>query len=176
MWQHKQDQRELKRVEGDIIKNQREVRKELRDYDVGKDVESLCLYQPVAIVQAVGFPPAETAAKWMVVHIGGCLSPPPPCFSFGSSVFLPLSLAWVVFGGVLLVAGVFTRLDTLRYGSLAVLLLAVGKVFLIDTANLDNLYRVLSFFGLGVTLIGLGYLYQRLVFKRPLTPNKPQAA
>jgi len=82
------------------------------------------------------------------------------------------SLAWVVFGGVLLVAGVFTRLDTLRYGSLAVLLLAVGKVFLIDTANLDNLYRVFSFFGLGVTLLGLGYLYQRLVFKRPEQPTK----
>ena len=76
------------------------------------------------------------------------------------------SLAWVLFGGVLLIAGVFTRIDTLRYGSLAVLLLAVGKVFLIDTANLDNLYRVFSFFGLGVTLIGLGYLYQSLAFKR----------
>ena len=76
------------------------------------------------------------------------------------------SLAWVLFGGVLLIAGVMTRLDTLRYGSLAILLLAVGKVFLIDTANLDNLYRVFSFFGLGVTLIALGYLYQRLVFKR----------
>lgn len=86
------------------------------------------------------------------------------------------SLAWVVFGGVLLVAGVFTRLDTLRYGSLAVLLLAVGKVFLIDTANLENLYRVFSFFGLGVTLIGLGYLYQRLVFKRPNPTHKAQAA
>jgi uncharacterized membrane protein len=86
------------------------------------------------------------------------------------------SLAWVVFGGVLLVAGVFTRLDTLRYGSLAVLLLAVGKVFLIDTANLEDLYRVFSFLGLGVTLIGLGYLYQRLVFKRPAAPTKAQAA
>lgn len=85
------------------------------------------------------------------------------------------SLAWVLFGGGLLIAGVFTRLDTLRYGSLAVLLLAVGKVFLIDTANLDNLYRVFSFFGLGVTLIALGYLYQRLVFKRPLAPNMAQA-
>lgn len=77
------------------------------------------------------------------------------------------SLAWVLYGGILLIAGVFTRLDTLRYGSLAVLIVAVGKVFLIDTASLDNLYRVFSFFGLGVTLIGLGYLYQRLVFKRP---------
>ena len=41
MWQHKQDQRELKRVEGDIIKNQREVRKEMRDYENGECVTSL---------------------------------------------------------------------------------------------------------------------------------------
>lgn len=32
MWQHKQEERELKRTEGDIIKNQRAVRHTLRDY------------------------------------------------------------------------------------------------------------------------------------------------
>ncbi|XP_076458862.1 uncharacterized protein LOC143292457 isoform X1 [Babylonia areolata] len=32
MWQHKQEERELKRVEGDIIKNQRAVRHTLRDF------------------------------------------------------------------------------------------------------------------------------------------------
>nr|KAI8765641.1 meiosis-specific nuclear structural protein 1-like isoform X2 [Biomphalaria glabrata] len=33
MWQHKQEERELKRIEGDIIKNQRLVRHTLRDYE-----------------------------------------------------------------------------------------------------------------------------------------------
>ena len=33
MWQHKQEERELKRVEGDIVKNQRAVRRTLRDYE-----------------------------------------------------------------------------------------------------------------------------------------------
>ncbi|KAH9495436.1 hypothetical protein Btru_015105 [Bulinus truncatus] len=33
MWQHKQEERELKRIEGDIIKNQRSVRHTLRDYE-----------------------------------------------------------------------------------------------------------------------------------------------
>ncbi|XP_067672325.1 trichohyalin-like [Haliotis asinina] len=33
MWQHKQEERELKRVEGDIIKNQRSVRHTLRDFE-----------------------------------------------------------------------------------------------------------------------------------------------
>ncbi|KAK2156985.1 hypothetical protein LSH36_201g04045 [Paralvinella palmiformis] len=36
MWQYKQQERELKRLEGDIIKNQREVRRSLRDYENGK--------------------------------------------------------------------------------------------------------------------------------------------
>ncbi|CAD5112862.1 DgyrCDS2074 [Dimorphilus gyrociliatus] len=34
MWQHKQEERELKRSEGDIIKNQRQVRKSLRDFEM----------------------------------------------------------------------------------------------------------------------------------------------
>ncbi|XP_013420487.1 myosin-11 [Lingula anatina] len=33
MWQHKQEERELKRVEGDIIKNQRSVRRSLKDFE-----------------------------------------------------------------------------------------------------------------------------------------------
>ena len=36
MWQHKQEERELKRSEGDIIKSQRSLRKMLRDYENGK--------------------------------------------------------------------------------------------------------------------------------------------
>ncbi|XP_074647251.1 uncharacterized protein LOC141903151 [Tubulanus polymorphus] len=32
MWKHKQEERELKRVEGDILKNQRMVRRSMRDY------------------------------------------------------------------------------------------------------------------------------------------------
>ena len=35
MWQHKQEERELKRTEGDIIKNQRAVRQTLRDFENG---------------------------------------------------------------------------------------------------------------------------------------------
>jgi uncharacterized membrane protein len=44
--------------------------------------------------------------------------------------------------------------------------LAVGKVFLVDTARLEGLYRVFSLLGLGVTLMLLAYLYQRFVFVR----------
>jgi uncharacterized membrane protein len=77
------------------------------------------------------------------------------------------SLVWILFATALLVAGIVTRGTVLRYGSAAVMLLAVGKVFLIDLAHLQDLYRVFSLFGLGVSLMLLAYLYQRFVFGSP---------
>ena len=79
----------------------------------------------------------------------------------------------MLFGGLLLVLGIVLKNTALRYASLAVMLLAVGKVFLFDTAHLEDLYRVLSFLGLGLTLIVLGYLYQRFVFARPEPKAEP---
>jgi len=74
------------------------------------------------------------------------------------------SLAWVLFGVALLVGGVVARRQSLRYASLAVMLLAVVKVFVFDASGLEDLWRVASFFGLGLSLIGLGYAYHRWVF------------
>jgi uncharacterized membrane protein len=75
------------------------------------------------------------------------------------------SVAWVLYGVALLLGGIVRRGRVLRYGSLAVMLLAVAKVFLYDTARLSDLYRVLSFLGLGASLLLLGYLYQHFVFR-----------
>ena len=44
MWQHKQEERELKRTEGDIIKNQRAVRQTLRDFENGRSIMKTCPY------------------------------------------------------------------------------------------------------------------------------------
>jgi uncharacterized membrane protein len=75
------------------------------------------------------------------------------------------SLVWVLFAIALLVTGIATRGTVVRYGSAAIMLIAIGKVFLVDTAQLEDLYRVLSLFGLGVTLMLLAWLYQRFVFR-----------
>ena len=77
------------------------------------------------------------------------------------------SLAWLAFSGVLLALGIFRKQSVLRYASLAVLLLTVLKVFIIDIGDLTGLLRVASFLGLGLTLVGIGYLYQRFVFRQP---------
>jgi uncharacterized membrane protein len=48
-----------------------------------------------------------------------------------------------------------------RIGSLVLMLLAVGKVFLLDAAGLEGLLRIASFLALGVSLIAIGWLYSR---------------
>ena len=76
------------------------------------------------------------------------------------------STVWLIFGLALLLAGTYRRDRALRLGSLAVLITTVGKVFLYDAGALGGLYRVLSFFGLGICLMGLSWFYTRFVFGR----------
>lgn len=75
------------------------------------------------------------------------------------------SAVWLLLGIALLVAGVWKKDKMIRYASLAIMILTVGKVFLHDASELEGLYRVFSFLGLGLSLLGLSYFYTRFVFK-----------
>jgi uncharacterized membrane protein len=48
-----------------------------------------------------------------------------------------------------------------RIASLALMLGAVGKVFLFDASGLEGVTRIASFLALGLSLIGIGWLYSR---------------
>ena len=73
------------------------------------------------------------------------------------------SAVWLLFALALLAAGITARVAQLRYASLAVLVLVVLKVFLVDLSDLEGLLRVASFLGLGLCLVGIGFIYQRFV-------------
>jgi uncharacterized membrane protein len=81
------------------------------------------------------------------------------------------SAAWLLFGIALLVAGILFRQTVLRAASGAVIAIVVLKVFLFDMSALTGVLRAASFLGLGLVLIVIGRLYQRL-----LTGSAPQAA
>jgi uncharacterized membrane protein len=74
------------------------------------------------------------------------------------------SLAWLTYAGALLALGIWRRSAALRWASMVLVLLTVAKLFLFDMSTLTGLYRVASFLGLGLSLVGIGYLYQRFVF------------
>jgi uncharacterized membrane protein len=71
--------------------------------------------------------------------------------------------AWLLYGIALMVRGILADDRLLRFAALGVVGLVCLKVFLVDMADLTGLWRVLSFLGLGLVLIGLGVLHRRFV-------------
>jgi uncharacterized membrane protein len=86
-----------------------------------------------------------------------------------------LSAVWLGFGVALLIAGLLLDSKPARLASAAVIVLTIAKVFLVDMADLTGIWRALSFIGLGLVLVGIGYLYQRLLFppRRPAQDASP---
>jgi uncharacterized membrane protein len=74
------------------------------------------------------------------------------------------STVWLVFGVVLLAVGFVLRSQPARFLALGVIALTIAKVFIIDTVSIGGIYRALSVIGLGVVLLGIGWLYQRLLY------------
>jgi uncharacterized membrane protein len=86
------------------------------------------------------------------------------------------SLVWLIYALALLAIGIVGKSTMPRYVSLAVLMITVAKAFLFDMADLEGLLRVSTFLILGLTLIGIGYLYQRFVFRVPTSGPAEEAA
>ncbi len=74
------------------------------------------------------------------------------------------SAVWLAFGVVLLFIALPLDSKPTRLASAAIVGIATVKVFVLDLAGLAGIWRPLSFIGLGLVLIGIGYLYQRLLF------------
>ena len=79
---------------------------------------------------------------------------------------LVLSIAWALYAVVLLALGVRLRSVALRWASLVLLLVTIGKIFLYDVGELTDLYRVGALLGLALSLIVVSLVYQRFVFRR----------
>src|SRR6202034_2274877 len=77
-----------------------------------------------------------------------------------------LSTVWLLFGIALLAVGFALRSQPARLLALGVITLTIAKVFIVDTASIRGIYRALSVIGLGVVLLGIGRLYQRLLYPR----------
>ena len=63
--------------------------------------------------------------------------------------------------------GMVLRSQPVRLCSAAVVLVTVAKVFLLDMAGLAGVWRSLSFIGLGLVLVGIGFLYRRMFATAP---------
>jgi uncharacterized membrane protein len=75
---------------------------------------------------------------------------------------LLLSAFWSVTGLAAIVVGLVRDLRLVRLGGLVLLGIAVVKVFFVDLATLESIYRVASFIALGLLLIACAFAYQSL--------------
>jgi uncharacterized membrane protein len=117
-------------------------------------------------VRAVGFGAFALMFSWLTLEVRALFQ--------GDILFITrittdpewyaYSAVWLVYGLVLLGAGIWLQQKILRHIAMAIVGFVVLKVFLSDMSDLTGLLRALSFIGLGVSLIGIGWLYQRIIF------------
>jgi uncharacterized membrane protein len=80
----------------------------------------------------------------------------------GQTPQLLLSAFWSATGLAAIVFGLVRDERAARFAGLGLLGLAAAKVFLFDLAELDSIYRVLSFVALGLLLLAGAFAYQRI--------------
>lgn len=80
------------------------------------------------------------------------------------------SIAWLAFGVALLGIGILFNSQRARLASAVVIALTILKAFMIDMSTLTGVYRALSFMCLGLVLVAIGWLYQRILFRRQTLP------
>ncbi|MGQ0456365.1 MAG: DUF2339 domain-containing protein [Hyphomicrobium sp.] len=77
------------------------------------------------------------------------------------------SAAWLLLGVAFLGYGLLRGSVEARAASAALIVLAALKVTFFDLAGIGGFWRALSFISLGAVLIGIGLVYQKLIFANP---------
>lgn len=72
------------------------------------------------------------------------------------------SVGWTMLALTLLVLGFVWKGKSYRRVAMAVFVLAIGRVFLNDVAQLEAFYRMVAFMCLGITLLLVSFLYARM--------------
>lgn len=76
------------------------------------------------------------------------------------------TITWAIFAFGLLIAGVLRNLRPLRFSAIALLSLAIAKLFLHDLDTLNQLYRIAAFISVAVIAIVASFIYQRFLSPR----------
>jgi uncharacterized membrane protein len=84
------------------------------------------------------------------------------------------SVAWAVYGVLVLLVGLQSGHRHVRLVGFALVLVAAAKVFTVDLWQLSGFARVGSVLGLGLTLLISAFLFERLVLRQDREDPKPR--
>ncbi|EAR08190.1 DUF2339 domain-containing protein [Reinekea blandensis] len=114
-------------------------------------------YWRLAWVLLVGLVLTMELNRWLFHYVG-------VDFNLDAWLSSPLtqmvwSLSWTLLGGLLMITGARQSLSRSRWAlGAGILGLIVLKLFVLDLAAVDTLYRILSFLGVGALLLAIGYI------------------
>ena len=77
-----------------------------------------------------------------------------------------VSIAWGIYTVGLFVAGLRQDLNFISKTAMVTLLILIGKLFLVDLADIETIWRVLIFLGFGTVLLFLSYYFRSIWRKR----------
>lgn len=75
---------------------------------------------------------------------------------------MSISVAWALYAAALVVGGFVCHARAVRYLSLLIFAVLLGKIFLKDTVTLQIEYRIAAFLTTGLILVGVSFVYQYL--------------
>ena len=90
-------------------------------------------------------------------------------FRFGAGVSqdLTYTIGWLIFGGLLLTAGIYLRNRPARIAAVVLIAVTAFKCFLYDLREFGGLYRVASLVGLAIALALVSLALQKFVLAKP---------
>ena len=119
-------------------------------------LKTICRYTAMALLFAFVSFTARHAFHGMVHSSAG----------MNNAELYTYSIVWMLTSLGLLAYGLVRDQNSIRMAALGFMVLTIGKVFLFDASELEGLYRIASFLGLGVSLIGLSYFYTHFILKK----------
>jgi hypothetical protein len=149
---------------------QRETATPILNYSFGSFVLCTCALYLIAYVMAKSrgslgdlerkrFPVPIVAAN--VLSLAAMSSEVITFVPSGYAKSMGLTLLWAAYAFVLIVVGILRKWRRVRLGGLALLAVAIVKLFVIDTFTLGSGYRVAAYLILGILLLAGGYVYHR---------------
>ncbi|PCJ47029.1 MAG: hypothetical protein COA74_12530 [Gammaproteobacteria bacterium] len=72
------------------------------------------------------------------------------------------SVVWMLLAITAILAGSWRYGKQCYQGGMLLLAMVILKVFIIDMAQLDGVYRIIAFMGLGLSLLGIAYLHKKI--------------
>ena len=82
---------------------------------------------------------------------------------------MALSVVWAAYAAALAAAGFIRQAPIIRWAALVVFAVTIVKAMLVDIAGLEQLYRIIVFFVLGILLLAVAWGYHRAFHSREST-------